>query len=230
MALVAKQLVGGMPDVERRLAWAVENFRFQAAQAVGRLRSGEATLSEFQTWGRQNIKDHLYMIAEIGAQRRLTRKEIYQIRRVLKEQVKYWGRFAQAIAEQRHALEGLEGAELDEAEDKLYAKFGRRAQSYSGAIEAEGTKWAMAAQFPEGQWFRWKKTPVESCETCIERDGGVWQMKDGLLPFYPRDGSTICLFNCKCYWQPMAKPPSGRRKLGPMGARRRGKKLREKVE
>jgi len=145
--------------------------------------------------------------------------------------VKFWDRFAQAIADQRQTLKGLEGAELEEAEDKLYAKFGRRAQSYSGAIESEGTKWAMAAQFPEGQWFKWTLTPAEHCETCLGRDGGVWQMKNGRLPFYPRDGTTICLFHCKCFWSPMAKPPSGKRKkLGPAGARRRGKRLKKKSE
>lgn len=231
---VIKQLVGvGAPPVERRLAWWVETFRFRTSQAVARLQAGEITIRQFREWGHQELKDTLYGIAETGAGRKLTRKEIYQARRTLKDQVGYWDRFCQAVAEQRKALaeRGLTGDELKGAYNKLYAKFSRRAESYYGAIEAEGAAWAMAAQFKDGQWFLWDMNPLlENCETCIDRDGKVWQMKDGRLPFYPKDGSTICLYHCGCKWKPVLKPPSGKRKLGPMGARRRGRKLAEKLE
>ena len=51
-------------------------------------------------------------------------------------------------------------------------------------------------------------------------------MKNGRLPFYPKDGSTICLYNCLCEWEPALRPPTGEReRLGPMGARRRGREL-----
>ena len=226
---VVKQLVGiGTPPVERRLAWWVDNFRFKMERAIARLQSGEWDLPTFQAFGRQEIKDTLYGIAETGAGRRLTRKEIYQVREIYKEQVGYWDRFAKAIEEQRKALaeRGLEGDELEAAWNALYAKFDRRAQSYYGAIEAEGLKWVLAQN--EGRWYRWTLRPAEHCVDCVEREGEVHQVKDGRLPYYPKDGSTQCLYNCLCYWKPVLKPPSGKRKLGPMGARQRGRKLAEK--
>jgi len=206
--LIAKQLVGGMPDLERRLEWWRDNFRFRMAQAVGRLQAGTTTLAEFQQFGRDELKDTYYGIAETGAGRRLTRKETYQVRKVLKEQLGYWDRFCQAIADQRKALldRGLEGDELESAFDGLYAKFTRRAQSYVGAIEAEGTKWAMAGLYEDGQWFQWDLDPLlENCEVCIDRDGNAWQMKDGRLPFYPKDGNSPCLWNCGCVWMPISR-------------------------
>lgn len=228
---VAKQLVGvGTPPVERRLQWWVDNFRFKMERAVGRLQSGEWDLPTFQASGRQEIKDTLYGIAETGAGRKLTRKEIYQVRKTYKEQIEYWDKFAQAIEEQRQTLaeRGLTGDELEEAYNKLYAKFDRRAQSYCGAIEAEGTAWAMAAQFKDGQWFMWVMDALlENCKTCISRDKKIYQMKDGRLPFYPKDGQSECLFHCGCKWKPALRPPKRKR---PTGERKRGRKLAPKKE
>jgi len=205
--LIAKQLVGGTPDLERRLQWWRENFQFRMSQAVGRLQAGTTTLAEFQRFGRDELKDTYYGIAETGIGRRLTRKETYQVRSVLKEQLAFFDRFCQAIADQRQALldKGLEGDELEDAFDNLYAKFTRRAQSYAGAIEAEGTRWAMARLYEDGSWFQWKLREAEHCPTCLEREDTIAQMKDGRLPYYPKDGTTICLYNCLCYWQPISR-------------------------
>lgn len=229
--LVQKQLVGGPLPKERQLAWVLDNFRFRASQSVNLIRTGEWNVAEFQEWGRKELKGKLYVIAGIGAERKLTRKELYQIRVVLKEQIRYWDRFASDIVGKMKALaeSGLTGPELIEAREKMLRGIERRAHFYLGAIEAEGRKWDMAARFEDGQWFRWDMNPeLENCETCIGRDGEIHQMRGGRLPFYPKDGDTICIFNCGCEWTPVLGPPSGKRKrLGPMGARRRGKKLAE---
>jgi len=147
------------------------------------------------------------MIAEIGKGARLTPKEMSQVRATLKEQIGYWDGFCQAIADQRKALaaKGWEGDELEEAFNNLYDKFDRRALSYAGAIEAEGERWAMAGMYEDGQWFRWTLSEAEHCPTCLERDGTIAQMKDGRLPYYPKDGSTICLMNCLCHWEPISR-------------------------
>jgi len=205
--VIEKQLVGGTPDLERRLEWWRDNFRFRTAQAVGRLQTDKITIRQFREWGHQELKDTLVGIAETGIGRKLTRKEIYQVRRILKEQIGYWDRFCQAIVDQRQALldKGLKGDELETAFNNLYDKFTRRAQSYAGAIEAEGTRWAMARLYEDGQWFQWKLTPAEHCETCIKREDTIAQMKDGRLPYYPKDGTTLCLYNCLCYWQHISR-------------------------
>lgn len=228
MEWITKQLVGA---AEKRLRWAIDNFRFRVSRSIGRLKTAEWNVAELQEWGRQEIKDTLYAVSETGAGRRLTRKEIYAVRRILKEQIRYWDRFASDIVAKIKALpeKGLEGAKLEEARERMFRGIERRADSYYGAIEAEGQKWLLAAQFKNGQWFSWDMNPeLENCETCISRDGKTYQMKGGRLPFYPKDGSTICLFHCGCEWSPVLRPPSGKRKrLGPIGARRRGRKLVE---
>jgi hypothetical protein len=225
---IEKQLAIGQPAVEARLRWWIENFRFRASQAVDRLRTGAWNVAELQEWGRVEIKDTLYGIAETGAGRRLARREIYAVRRTLKEQTRFWDRFASDTVSKMKALaeEGLTGPELAESRERMLQGIERRAMFYHGAIEAEGQKWAMAARFKDGQWFRWDLNPAEHCQTCLDREGKMYRMKEGRLPFYPKDGSTICLFNCLCEWTPMLRPPTGERgRLGPMGARRRGKKL-----
>lgn len=205
---VVKQLVGGMPDLARRLEWWVSNFKFRISQAVERLRTGKDTLAEFHQFGRDELRDTYYGIAETGKGASLTAKERAEIRRrTLKEQLGYWDRFCQDIADQRKALQKrkLKGDELEEAYNAMYAKFSRRAQSYAGAIEAEGERWAMAGMYKDGQWFQWQLGEAEHCKTCLDRDDTIAQMKDGRLSYYSRDGSTICLYNCRCRWQPISR-------------------------
>lgn len=203
---VAKQLIGGMPPVEARIRWWLNNFAFRVEQSVNRLRTGEWGVSDFRGWGRQEIKDTLYGIAETAAGRKLTRKEIYEIRRTLKKQVEYWDRFSSSILAKMKALaaRGLRGTELVEAREKMFQGIERRAKSYAGAMEAEADKWLLASRYEDGQWFRWELNPAEHCETCVGREGFIARMKEGRLPFYPKDGSTICLYNCRCEWKPIS--------------------------
>jgi len=77
-----------------------------------------------------------------------------------------------------------------------------RAALYAGMVD--DALWrGMVSMLPTGSQIEWVRTVAESCSTCIEFARGSPYTMPGAggneLPAVPRDGTSSCLANCKCY-------------------------------
>jgi len=150
------------------------------------LRDSIITLLIWLKGMKSEIKQMHLMAAAIGKGdwQELTSADFGLIGRNLRDQYDYLDGFVKDVA----ANDG----------EPWSKKFLNRALMYGAAGGVEFFLMdALRDENEEATEYRWSRSPVDSCQTCLDNEAMGW-VPVGSFGMVPRDGQTICKVRCLC--------------------------------
>lgn len=189
LQLLLKQIGALRTPAARRLFLEMrqEMFRKTVTQLTGQLRDGGITLADWAKAMKHEIKMlHGTSAAAAKGDIRLMRPADWgAVGNRVRRQYSFLDRFVKDVA----ANDGL----------PFSGRHSVRAQMYAGSGKAAFERAVIDTQREAGMnLYRWVRSPVDSCNTCITNEAKGW-VPVGSLGMYPADGNQDCKGNCKCW-------------------------------